>query len=156
MTADTPYESLSYQDPNSGAQLVGLVDMNGDGLPDRVMRDPNDSSHGSRWMVQLNTGNAGSAFDVTLGGGLRGIASGDLDGDEVPDLVVSRNDANNVRVLYGLPGGGFDTRGGGYLATGRDPRGVAIGNFDGDEYLDIAVANFYRDSADAFLKAIVD
>jgi len=52
------YAGLTYTD-DGGQQRAGLLDVNGDGLPDRVLRDFDDPT---RWLVQLNTGVLGDGF----------------------------------------------------------------------------------------------
>ena len=73
------------------------------------------------------------------------LALHDLDGDGNLDMVVAnhyRNSTatNNVRVLKGLPGGGFSPPAT-YKSGGRQARAVAVGYLPGDTLPDLVVAN---------------
>lgn len=68
-----------------------------------------------------------------------GEATGDLNGDGRPDLIVANVAENTVSIFLdaanGRLGARFD------YATGPNPRAVALGDFNGDGFLDIAVVN---------------
>jgi hypothetical protein len=120
------------------AQSVVVGDFNGDGLPD----------------LALNTaGPAGPAVEVMLGKGDGSfqsnhlllpvdptpfsLAAGHFDGNNTLDLVTA-NSNGTVSVLLGNGDGSFQTR----IDTtvGAVPRAVAVGDFNGDGKLDVAVA----------------
>jgi hypothetical protein len=75
------------------------------------------------------------------------VAAGDLNGDALPDLVVSNSGNNSVSVLLGQGDGTFGAAasyfvsgtlvGGGILG----PTGVAIGDLDDDGVNDVAVTH---------------
>jgi hypothetical protein len=70
------------------------------------------------------------------------VAVGDLNGDDVPDLVVanwSYPAAGTVSVLLNNGDGSFAAAVH-YDAGGR-PRSIAVGDLNGDEWLDLAVTN---------------
>ena len=68
------------------------------------------------------------------------IASGDFNGDGIPDLVVANLGANTVSVFLGSPDfGAFEGKAD--FATGLQPYSVAVGDFNGDGNLDIVVTN---------------
>ncbi|HUE42276.1 MAG TPA: FG-GAP-like repeat-containing protein [Candidatus Sulfotelmatobacter sp.] len=68
------------------------------------------------------------------------IASGDFNGDGIPDLVVANLGENTVSVFMGSPDfGAFEGKAD--FATGLQPYSVAVGDFNGDGNLDIVVTN---------------
>lgn len=92
--------------------------------------------------------------DVLVGRAPVSVALGDLNGDGRLDLAVANRDNDNdedpyndnedVSVLIGLGGGRFAPPS--YAAAGRTPRALALGDLNGDQILDLAVAN--RDSGE--------
>jgi hypothetical protein len=67
------------------------------------------------------------------------IATGDLNGDGKPDLVVPNQSSNTVSVLLGKGDGTFQTAMN--FAGAGAPRSVAIGDFNGDGKPDLVVPN---------------
>ena len=67
------------------------------------------------------------------------IATGDLNGDGVLDLVSANKGTGVVSVLLGNGNGTFGTKVD--YAAGADPRDVTIGDLNGDGILDLAVAS---------------
>src|SRR5205807_10403528 len=79
------------------------------------------------------------------------VAVGDFNGDGKLDLAVANygtppDYVGTVSVLLGKGDGTFGAAQS--YAVGRDPSSVAVGDFNGDGYLDLAVANqgIYDDS----------
>ncbi len=99
---------------NSGDEMIGVYDINGDGLPDQVvgcdkamhLDCPAGPSGGPLWEVYLNTGHgmrmvpeAWSFGTRHLQAGIRRTQSGrvvrdlfDINGDNLPDVVETRSD----------------------------------------------------------------
>ena len=63
----------------------------------------------------------------------------DLNGDEIPDLLVTARSPDNVSIFLGNAGG-FPTLYGS-LTAGTDPRDVMVADLNGDQNLDIVVTN---------------
>ncbi len=66
------------------------------------------------------------------------VASGDFNGDSVPDLAVANSGGSTVTVLLGKGDGTFQVAA--TLSTGSTPRAVAVGDFNRDGHMDLAVA----------------
>ncbi len=106
------FSSLSESSSGNTWQLVQLIDINGDGLPDRVM-DEYSSPYFYRFLVQLNTGSgfsstltpwtnvtseAGSYFQAWnspsfTSSGQTLAAMIDINGDGLPDRVMRKENA---------------------------------------------------------------
>ena len=87
------------------------------------------------------------------GGGsrLRCVAVGDMNNDTQLDIVVANYGTNNIGVLLGYGNGTFVSQM--MLNTGSNshPSSIAIGDFNGDNQLDIAVANYGTKNVDMLL-----
>jgi hypothetical protein len=69
------------------------------------------------------------------------IATGDLNGDGVPDLIVANKASDNVGILLGSPAGDGTFQAATTVATGNSPVSVVAAHFFGTGDLDMAVAN---------------
>jgi hypothetical protein len=71
------------------------------------------------------------------------VLTADLNGDEIPDLIVADGGGNRVLVYPGLPGGGFGTalNSGNGFATGTNPVSVTFADVNGDGRPDLVVAD---------------
>ncbi len=125
---------------------VAVADLNGDGRPDVVT-----TSLGGQVSVLLNTGSRTFApwAVYTIGGtdypNLYGLAVGDVNGDGIPDLLVTyqspgpNGTPGTASVLLNKGNGTF------YHAldvvTSPGPRSVGIADFNGDGMRDFVTAN---------------
>jgi gliding motility-associated-like protein len=147
-------------DLTSGGGTRDLVigDVDGDGKPDLVVI--NDGSN--TMSVFRNTCTSGSItiasfaarVDFITGTNPQGVAIGDIDGDGKPDLAVADYASNNVSVFRNTSTSGSITAGS-FAAkvdftTGMEPRGIAIGDFDGDGKPDLCVTNYTSNSVSIF------
>ena len=129
-TGTTPYD-------------LSIADLNGDGLQDIAVANSGTTTI-SVFKNTMSTGSLSFAAkaDFTVGSNPKGIAIGDIDGNGVPDIVVSNSGSTTISVLRNTTSAGSIS-----FATKVDktatatPMGVDIGDLDGDGMLDIAVAN---------------
>jgi hypothetical protein len=127
---------------------VAVGDFNGDGKPDLAVANRGDSlGNGGSVNVLLGKGDGTflPAVSYLAGYGPRSVAAGDFNGDGKQDLAVAvAGDSYNgggqgVSVLLGKGDGTFQTAQ--TFPTGTYPISVAVGDFNGDGILDLAVAN---------------
>jgi hypothetical protein len=130
-------------------------DLDGDGFPDLVIagRDPDD-----RVMTRRGDGNGRFVEQQILAapGFIDWLELGDMDGDGQLDIVAAwRGDRPTLVVYRGIGPGLFEEAT--VLAdvviegVGRDPQGIALGDFDRDGDLDVAVTNYIGQSLDVFM-----
>ncbi len=97
--------------------------------------------------VGQNTSGGGVNFtftEVTINASSTpvGVAIGDLDGDDVPDIATANQGSNTVKALFNNGDGTFDNTTTPFLAGGNDPSGIQIAPMRaGDTANDIIVVN---------------
>lgn len=74
---------------------------------------------------------------------------GDVNGDDIPDVLTSNLESDNVSIFLGKGNGTFEaaTR----IPAGDAPNDVNIGDFNEDGFNDLVVGNFEGDSVSVFL-----
>src|SRR5262249_756475 len=65
----------------------------------------------------------------------------DVNGDGIPDLLVTNSGSNDVFMLPGRPGATFDDRNPVVFDVGADPREALVGDFNGDGRPDWVTVN---------------
>jgi len=88
-----------------------------------------------------------AAFSTAPGvGGATSVAVGDFNGDGNLDLAVTNSYSGTVSILLGDGAGNFTTFSGSMVSVGSgttsNPFSIAVGDFNSDGNLDLAVANF--------------
>ncbi len=123
---------------------VVIADVDGDGAVDVVVTKPEASVGGGAAAV-LNGFNEGEVYldfnSIQVGNAPSSLVLGDFDEDEVPDLVVANQGQNNVVFLKGLLSSSYFDPPSFPVPVGESPIGLAAGYIDGDEHLDVVVAN---------------
>ena len=128
-----------------GPTALAAVDLNLDGYPDLVVTD----GTGNRLVTFINTQSGSQVFGSTAsqvfstGDAPTALAVSDVNGDGFPDVVVVNNvptaSAGSVTVFLGY-GDGTAVASETY-PVGSAPLSVAVGDFNGDGWPDLAVAN---------------
>ncbi|MGD0734895.1 MAG: FG-GAP-like repeat-containing protein [Terracidiphilus sp.] len=156
-------------DTNGSAKLIS-ADLNGDGYADVIgmpgIYYPNanygDYAAGPYLQVMLSTGADGLQTEqqVFTGCLAQDFAVGDINGDGIPDLVVvctsngiASGPLNNLLAYYMLGNGDGTFQAPVQFGNNSGinyPTNIALGQFNGDGYLDIAVI----DGADGYLQVI--
>jgi hypothetical protein len=123
-----------------------VADFDGDGRLDiGITSDTGAAATGS---IRLLRGNGDGTFqpptDLGVGRKPWGLVVGDLNGDGTPDLVCTNRDSNHVSVLLQRPRIPYQVHLGPaeHYPAGMEPRALALGDFNGDGRLEVAVADY--------------
>ena len=135
-----------------GPVEVGAGDFDADGDSDLVTL----TKAGTDVEVRLRGPGGTFARPVTYASGsldARGVVVADFNGDGDPDIAKSAADVKNVSILLGDEAPGGLSPGGGFEApitysTAAASAGIAAGDFDGDDDLDLAVADIAANEVD--------
>jgi len=141
-----------------GPSSVAIGDLNGDQVPDLAVTNggtyPEHEDAGVSILLGIGDGTLAAAAHYAAGGSPLSVAIGDLDADQVPDLVLATHgtypeyDDGGVSVLLGVGDGTFAAAVD--YPAGDWPSSIAMGDLDGDQVPDLAVANLgtYPEYAD--------
>jgi tetratricopeptide (TPR) repeat protein len=135
----------------TGPIAMTSADFNSDGNLDLAMVNQTTNNV----TVLLGTGNAtfslAPSSPFAVGKFPIAIASGDLNSDGHPDLVIVNQTDNTATVVLGNGDGTFTAAANSPLATGQAPTAVAIADFNGDGIPDFAVTDPQTDSVSVYL-----
>lgn len=126
----------------SSPENIMIADLDGDGLPDLAIANLDNTM-----TVLKNTGTAGSLSFVfnnnyTTGPGAQSLATADLNGDNIPDIIVANTSSNDVSIFQNTstPGAVSFAAPVSHI-TGSGPFDVAIGDLNNDGKPDFAAVN---------------
>ncbi|CAF3824214.1 unnamed protein product [Rotaria sp. Silwood1] len=136
---------------DSNPVAIALGDFNNDNQLDIAV-----ANHGTENVaILIGYGNGSFSSPVTCSTGIdsgpKAIAIGDFNNDGRLDIVVANTGWNNVGVFLGYGNGTFEDQITYSTRSDFSPRAVAVGDFNNDDRLDIAVANYYSDNLCVFL-----
>jgi len=127
-----------------GGTFSGAIgDFNSDGKPDLAVA--NQFTDQVAILLGDGAGNFSAPAYYGAGDGPQSVAVGDFNSDGKPDLALTNQytfapNRNGVSILLNNGAGGFS--GPTFYNLGsRLPEGVAVGDFNGDQKLDLAIAN---------------
>jgi hypothetical protein len=128
----------------SGPQGIAVADVNADGRPDLITADYLSNTVSVLLHQATNSATFSATPTAYSSGGNRpvDVATGDVNGDGRLDIVLSNTATNTVGVLLNSPTSpGTFLPAVTYASGDYEPRGLALGDVNGDGRLDIAVAN---------------
>jgi hypothetical protein len=133
------------------ANSLAVADLNGDGNPDAAVADPSNSSVA----VYLGDGTGGfptgTSYNIGAASYPTDVAIGDVNGDQIPDLVAIDENKKQLAALLGNGNGTFH-RGSIFSAVaGLSPSILVLGDFNKDGKLDAATADFDKNTVSVLL-----
>jgi len=135
----------------TGPIAMTSADFNSDGNLDLAIVNQTTNN------VTILLGNGNATFNLATASPFAvgtfpvAIATGDLNNDSHPDLVVVNQSDGTVSVLLGNGDGTFTAATNSPLATGQSPTAVTVTDFNGDGIPDFAVTDPATDSVSVFL-----
>jgi hypothetical protein len=118
---------------------VAVADVNGDGIPDIIIANKQDSTVS----VLLGNGDGTFAprqtFSVGNDNAPTSVAVADVNGDGIPDIITANSGDNTVSVLLGNGDGTFQPQQ--TFPVGTGPTSVAVADLNGDGRPDIITGN---------------
>jgi len=127
-------------------EWIDSADFNGDGKPDLIV------SYANTALAAIFFGNGDGTFSSANdipGGGALFVTVADVNRDGVPDLLMPIFTGQDVQLLLGKGDGTFSAPIS--LAAPLQPSAVAVGDFNGDGQMDLAITNQGSNSLAVFL-----
>lgn len=126
---------------NSQPKHAVLGDTNGDGRLDIIVSDDSAASRVEVLLGQAGGFAAAVSYSAGVGSSPRYIVSSNVNGDNLPDIVIANSNSHSITVLLGVIGGGFAPAVTYSSGLYTYPVGLAVGDVNGDGRPDIVVAN---------------
>jgi hypothetical protein len=143
-----------------GPAFVVLADVNGDGIKDIVVADNADDAVGVLWgkadgtfgpvhQYQVGTGLPTHKVGLSPGAGPITVAVADVNGDGVPDLVVTNSQDYTVDILLGAGNGVFVPQS--VIPVAYAGYGLVVADVNGDKRPDLVLADNYLNTVGVLL-----
>ena len=142
---------ISYSTGDSSTpSSVAVADFNKDNRLDIIVTE----NKGNNVWVFLGYGNGSFSGEIIYSMPDQSYSAwvvvDDLNNDTIPDVVVANQYANNVCILFGDGNGSFGNVTMLPTGEGSRPASVALGDFNGDKSIDIAVVNQFSKTVGLF------
>ena len=129
-------------EPVKAAIALAVADLTGNGIPDFVFADQSLS----RVTVQYGTSSQSPMSSQVIANQATGVLApgavklADMNGDNIPDLIVANSGGNDVLIYPGLGNGQFGPPVGGTkgFTVGTDPTGLTVADLNGQADLLVA------------------
>jgi len=133
---DGTFDGALLYNQTVSAAAIAVADVDHGGASDLVFVDKTLDTLSIR-LSNVCSGNATFAGAATYSVGTlpKSVATGDVNGDGVLDVVTANNGTNNVSVLIGSTSGTFGSLTN--YTTGLGPAALALADFNGDGLTDI-------------------
>jgi hypothetical protein len=122
-----------------GEKFTIAGDLNGDGKLALVGRGPGLTNNTIGVMLGNGDGTFQAPVLYTLGNAAGAGQLGDFNNDGIPDLVIVTPSDGSISVLLGNGDGTFQTPKTTIIGSQSDPQDVAVGDFNADGNLDVAL-----------------
>ena len=143
-----PPTTITFKTPH-GPAMVAAGDLDGDGDLDLVV--PGRNNEGIAYVVLNDDGAFATPVGIEIGTQCDWVEIADIDNDSHADLVFAlRSNHGRIVILWGRGNGTFEEERL-VLRLQREPRCVAVADFNGDGQLDLAAANYGSSSIQTFL-----
>ncbi len=120
--------------------FIAVADLDADGKLDLAVA--NFGSNNVSILLGKGDGTFQPGQNYPVGAGPSSIAVGDFEHDGRQDLAITNYSANTLSILVSEGQGTFINPNSSDYPVGTSPISVASGNFNGDDYVDLAVANY--------------
>ncbi|CAF2712982.1 unnamed protein product [Rotaria sp. Silwood2] len=131
---------------------VAVGDFNNDGLSDIVVVNAGRNNVGIILGCGNGTFSSLTAYSIDNSSAPSSIAVADFNNDNCLDVTVVSSSSQNIHVLFGDCNGTFENPRSYLLGYHSSPYSLAIGVFNKDSWIDIAVANYGADTVDIVLQ----
>ncbi|HEY4951640.1 MAG TPA: FG-GAP-like repeat-containing protein [Candidatus Acidoferrales bacterium] len=157
-TASAPNSALPVTTVNTGTNpdFVAAADFNEDNFQDFVVANFTDGTLSLFLGNPTDPGTFENPSTITVGAGPTWISTGffntKTDGtNTVVDLAVANQTAGTISILHGNGDGTFTVEPTLTLPSGAGPTAIAIADFNGDGFADLAVVNKNANTVSIFL-----